>query len=45
MPHPFQKGQSEGLNAVFQFTVTGKEPRIATVVIRDQTIRVRSLCR
>ena len=40
MPHTFQRGQSEGLNAVFHFTFTGKEPRTATVVIRDGTIRV-----
>jgi ferredoxin len=40
MPHMFQRGQSEGLNAVFHFTFTGKEPRIATVVILDKTIRV-----
>lgn len=40
MPHTFQRGQSEGLNAVFHFTFTGKEPKTATVVIRDKTIRV-----
>lgn len=40
MQYTFQRGQSEGLNAVFHFTFTGKEPRIATVVIRDKTIRV-----
>jgi ferredoxin len=40
MPHTFQRGQSAGLNAVFHFTFTGKEPRTATVVIRDQTLRV-----
>jgi putative sterol carrier protein len=28
------------LNAVFHFTFTGKEPKKATVVIRDKTIRV-----
>jgi ferredoxin/putative sterol carrier protein len=38
--HTFQRGQSEGLNAVFHFTFTGKEPKKATVVIRDKTIRV-----
>ena len=27
MPHTFQRGQSEGLNAVFHFTFTGKEPK------------------
>jgi ferredoxin len=36
----FQRGQSEGLDAVFHFTFTGKEPREATVVIREKTIRV-----
>ncbi len=40
MPHTFQRGRSEGLNAVFHFTFTGNEPRTATVVIRDRTIRV-----
>ena len=40
MPHTFQRGQSEGLNAVFHFTFTGEEPNTATVVIRDGTIRV-----
>lgn len=41
MPHTFQRGQSEGLNAVYHFTFTGKEPGTATVVIRDKTIQVR----
>ncbi|WP_439622678.1 SCP2 sterol-binding domain-containing protein [Gemmata sp.] len=40
MPHTFQRGRSAGLSAVFHFTFTGKEPRTATVVIRDQTLRV-----
>ena len=40
MRYTFQRGQSAGLNAVFHFTFTGKEPHTATVVIRDQTIRV-----
>lgn len=40
MRYTFQRGQSEGLNAVFHFTFTGKEPRTATVVIQDKTIRV-----
>lgn len=40
MPHTFQRGQSEGLNAVFHFTFTGSEARTATVVIRDRTIAV-----
>jgi len=38
--HTFQRGQSKGLDAVFHFTFTGKEPTTATVVIRDRTIRV-----
>jgi ferredoxin len=38
--HTFQRGQSEGLNAVFHFTFTGKEPKTATVVIRDKTLQV-----
>jgi ferredoxin len=40
MRYTFQRGQSEGLNAVYHFTFTGKEPRTATVVIRDKTIQV-----
>lgn len=40
MRYTFQRGQSEGLNAVYHFTFTGKETRTATVVIRDKTIRV-----
>ena len=36
----FQRGQSEGLDAVFHFTFTGNEPRAATVVIRDKAIQV-----
>ncbi|MFN7733853.1 MAG: SCP2 sterol-binding domain-containing protein [Pirellula sp.] len=38
--YTFQRGQSEGLNAVYHFTFTGKEPKTATVVIRDKTIQV-----
>jgi len=40
MQHTFQRGQSEGLNAVFHFTFTGKEPKTATVVIREKSIQV-----
>ena len=40
MTYTFQRGQSEGLNAVFHFTFTGKEPKTATVIIRDKTLRV-----
>jgi hypothetical protein len=37
----FQPGKAAGLNAVYHFTFTGKEPKEATVVIRDGTVRVR----
>ena len=40
MTYTFQRGQSAGLNAVYHLTFTGKEPHIATVVIKDKTIRV-----
>lgn len=40
MRYTFQMGQSKGLNAVYHFTFTGKEPHTATVVIRNQTLRV-----
>ena len=40
MPITFQRGRSAGLDAVFHFTFTGKEPRQATVVIQNQSIRV-----
>ncbi|MBS0261509.1 MAG: SCP2 sterol-binding domain-containing protein [Planctomycetes bacterium] len=40
MRYTFQRGQSAGLNAIYHFTFTGKEPQTATVVIRDQTIHV-----
>jgi len=40
MPYTFQRGRAEGLNATFHFTFTGREPRTATVVIRDKTLRV-----
>ena len=40
MSYTFQRGQSAGLNATFHFTFTGREPKTATVVIRDKTIRV-----
>jgi ferredoxin len=36
----FQRDQSAGLNAVYHFTFTGKEPAQATVTIRDKTIQV-----
>jgi ferredoxin-NADP reductase/Fe-S-cluster-containing hydrogenase component 2 len=40
MPNVFQPGKSAGLNATFHFTFTGREERQATVVIKDQRIRV-----
>ncbi len=38
--HTFQRKQSEGLDATYHFTFTGREPRLATVVIRDGAIEV-----
>ncbi len=40
LPLLFQRGQSKGLDAVYQFTFTGAESRQATVTIRNQTIQV-----
>src|SRR5436190_10130073 len=40
MPNVFQPGKSAGLNAVFHFTFTGHDRRLATVVIRDQKLSV-----
>ncbi|MEW5855291.1 MAG: SCP2 sterol-binding domain-containing protein [Myxococcota bacterium] len=40
MPHVFQRGPALGLDAVYHFRFTGKEPRDVTVTIRDQTLRV-----
>jgi Fe-S-cluster-containing hydrogenase component 2 len=37
----FQHGKAAGLNAVYHFTFTGKEPKEATVVIRDGTLQVQ----
>lgn len=42
LPLVFQPGRSEGLNAVFNFTFTGKEPAQVTVVIRDQALQVQN---
>jgi Fe-S-cluster-containing hydrogenase component 2 len=36
----FQPGKAAALNAVYHFTFTGKEPKQATVTIRDGTLRV-----
>jgi ferredoxin len=40
LPHVFQPGRSEGLDATYHFTFTGPEERKTTVVIRDKTVRV-----
>jgi NAD-dependent dihydropyrimidine dehydrogenase PreA subunit len=40
LPHIFQRGQAVGLDATYHFTFTGSEEVTATVVIRDQKIRV-----
>lgn len=40
LPHVFQRHQSEGLAATYHFTFTGQEPKLATVEIRDKSIRV-----
>ena len=40
MPLTFQRGRSEGLDATYHFTFTGREEREVTVVIRDRTIHV-----
>jgi NAD-dependent dihydropyrimidine dehydrogenase PreA subunit len=40
LPHLFQRHASAGLDATYHFTFTGDESVEATVVIRDQTIRV-----
>ncbi|MBA4019589.1 MAG: 4Fe-4S ferredoxin [Pirellula sp.] len=38
--HTFQREQSAGLEAVYHFTFTGREPHLATVTIRDRTVTV-----
>src|SRR4029079_14905575 len=40
LPHVFQRHASAGLDATYHFTFTGEETAEATVVIRDQAIRV-----
>ncbi len=40
MPHSFQRGAAGRLDATYHFTFTGKETTEATVVIRDDTIKV-----
>src|SRR5438874_4231289 len=37
----FQPGKAKNLNAVYHFTFTGKEPKEATVTIRDGTLQVQ----
>jgi ferredoxin len=37
----FQAGKAAGLNAAYHLTFTGKEPKEATVVIRDGTLQIR----
>lgn len=41
LPIVFQRHQSEGLNATFHFTFTGKEICTGTVTIRDKAITVQ----
>jgi len=41
LPLVFQRHRSEGLNATYHFTFTGKEARQATVEIRNQTLAVQ----
>ncbi len=40
LPLVFQRGKSEGLDATYHFTFTGKEKLKATVEIRNRTLRV-----
>ena len=41
LPLTFQRGKAAKLNAVYHFTFTGKEPKEATVTIRDGTLQVQ----
>jgi Fe-S-cluster-containing hydrogenase component 2 len=41
LPLTFQRGKAANLSAVYHFTFTGKEPKEATVVIRDGTLQVQ----
>lgn len=41
LPIIFQRDQSEGLNATYQFTFTGEEECKGTVIIGDKTIEVQ----
>lgn len=40
LPHLFQRHASEGVDATYHFTFTGQEPAEATIVIREESIRV-----
>jgi ferredoxin len=42
LPLVFQRGRSEGLNAVYHFTFSGAENCKATVIIRDQHLDVKA---
>jgi len=41
LPYVFQRNQSDGLEATYHFTFTGREERVATIVIADKQIDVR----
>jgi alkyl sulfatase BDS1-like metallo-beta-lactamase superfamily hydrolase len=41
LPLTFQPGKASKLNTVYHFTFTGKEPKEATVAIRDGTLQVQ----
>ncbi len=40
LPFVFQRGKSEGLDATYHFTFTGREELRATVVIRNRTLEI-----
>jgi putative sterol carrier protein len=41
LAYAFERGKSEGLNATYHFTFTGKEEKQATVTIRDGALHVQ----
>ena len=41
LPHVFQRGRAGDLDAVYEFTFTGAEERVATVVISEGRVEVR----
>ncbi len=41
LPLVFQRNQSEGLSAIYHFTFTGSESRLATVTIQSKTVQVQ----